>query len=134
MCPEIIAIGEILVEVMRKNPDLSHSVPGICLRPYPSGAPAIFTDAAANLGASSGFIGVVGEDKFGQLLLSRLRKDGVDTSRILVAKGCKAGIAFIMYYWSGARKLIFHLRHLAAGQLSPVDVRNSTIGTQRSYI
>jgi len=122
MCPEIVALGEILVEIMRKDRDVPHNVPGVYLGPYPSGAPAIFIDTAANLGVSSGFIGVVGEDEFGELLLNRLRKDGVDTSHIHVAKGYTTGTTFVMYYSSGARKFIFHLRHSAAGQLSPDDV------------
>lgn len=121
MCPDVVSLGEILVEIMRKDLDVPHTVPGVYLGPYPSGAPAIFIDAVANLGASSGFIGVVGGDEFGELLLDRLRKDGVDVRHIRVAKGYTTGTAFVMYYSSGARKFIFHLRHSAAGQLSLQD-------------
>jgi len=127
MSPEIISLGEILVEIMRKDLDVPHSVPGVYMGPYPSGAPAIFIDASANLGASSGFIGVVGEDEFGELLLNRLKGDGVDTRHIQVARGFTTGTAFVMYYSSGARKFIFHLRHSAAGRLSPEDVEEEYI-------
>ena len=122
MCPEIIALGEILVEIMRKERDVPHNVPGVYLGPYPSGAPAIFIDAGANLGASTGFIGVIGNDEFGELLLSRLRKDGVDTRHIRVSEEHTTGTAFVMYHSTGQRKFIFHLRHSAAGQLSPKDI------------
>jgi len=131
MCPEIVTLGEILVEIMRKDRDVPHNVPGVYLGPYPSGAPAIFIDTAANLGVSSGFIGVVGEDDFGELLLNRLRKDGVDTSLVRVAKGYTTGTTFVMYYSSGARKFIFHLRHSAAGQLSPDDVEEDYIARSK---
>lgn len=127
MSPEIIALGEILVEIMRKELDVSHTVPGVYLGPYQSGAPAIFIDAVANLGVSSGFVGVVGEDGFGELLLSRLRKDGVETGHMRVANGYTTGTAFVMYYSSGARRFIFHLRHSAAGQLSPDHVEDGYI-------
>ncbi len=90
--------------------------------PYPSGAPAIFIDAAASLGLRSGFIGVVGDDGFGDLLLNRLRKSEVDTEHVRVAKGFTTGIAFVMYYSSGERKFIFHLRYSAAGQLASDDI------------
>ncbi len=123
MCPDIISLGEILVEIMRKELDVPHSTPGVYLGPYPSGAPAIFIDAAARLGTSTGFIGAVGEDEFGQLLLNRLGRDGVDVSSIRVAKGYTTGTAFVMYYSSGARKFIFHLRHSAAGQLCSDDIK-----------
>ncbi len=122
MSPEVVSLGEILVEIMRKDLDVPHNVPGVYLGPYPSGAPAIFIDAAAKLGATSGFIGVVGEDEFGELLLNRLGEDGVDTRHIRVARGYTTGTAFNMYYSSGARSFVFHLRHSAAGQLSPNDI------------
>jgi len=127
VCAEIITLGEALVEIMRKDLDVPHNVPGVYVGPYPSGAPAIFIDAAANLGARSGFTGVIGEDEFGELLLDRLRKDGVDTGHVRVAKGYTTGTAFVMYYSSGARKFIFHLRHSAAGQLSPEDVEREYV-------
>ena len=131
MCPEIISLGEILVEIMRKDLDVPHNVPGVYLGPYPSGAPAIFIDAAAKLGATSGFIGVVGKDEFGELLLNHLGKDGVDTSRIRVAREYTTGTAFNMYYSSGARRFVFHLRHSAAGQLSPNDIKQEYISSSK---
>ena len=131
MRPEIVTLGEILVEIMRKNRNVPHNVPGVYLGPYPSGAPAIFIDTAANLGVSSGFIAVVGEDDFGELLLNCLRKDGVDTRHIRVATGYTTGTTFVMYYSSGARKFIFHLRHSAAGQLSPDDVEEEYIAKSK---
>jgi sugar/nucleoside kinase (ribokinase family) len=122
MSLEIVSLGEMLVEIMRKDLDVPHDVPGTYVGPYPSGAPAIFIDAAACLGLKSGFIGVVGDDGFGDLLLNRLRKSGVDTEHVRVAKGFTTGTAFVMYYSSGERKFIFHLRHSAAGQLASDDV------------
>jgi sugar/nucleoside kinase (ribokinase family) len=127
MSLEVLSLGEILVEIMRKDLDVPHNLPGTYVGPYPSGAPAIFVDAAANLGLGSRFIGVVGEDEFGDLLLNRLKKSGVDTEYIRIAKGYTTGIAFVMYHSSGERKFIFHLRYSAAGQLNSDDVRHDYI-------
>ena len=66
MEPQVIALGELLVEVMRVDVDQPLSRPGAFVGPFPSGAPAIFIDAVARLGVSTGFIGVVGRDAFGQ--------------------------------------------------------------------
>jgi len=128
---EIVSLGELLVEIMRKDLDVPHDVQGTYLGPYPSGAPAIFIDAAARLGLKSGFIGAVGDDGFGDLLLSRLRKSGVDVEHIRVAKGYTTGTAFVMYYSTGERKFIFHLRHSAAGQLNVGDVRRDYVSKAR---
>lgn len=129
--PEVISLGEILVEVMRKDRDVPFTVPAEFLGPYPSGAPAIFADAAARLGVSSGLIGVVGRDDFGKLLLDRLRRDGVDTRFIKVVDGYLTGIAFVSYTSSGSRRFIFHLKHSAAALLSPEDVDEDYIGSAR---
>ncbi|MCD6508856.1 MAG: sugar kinase [Thermoprotei archaeon] len=128
---EVIALGEILVEVMRKKRDVPHYVPDEYLGPYPSGAPAIFIDAVARLGASAGFIGVVGDDDFGKMLIDRLKSDGVDIRYLRVLPGYTTGTAFVMYYSSGERKFVFHLRHSAAGQLSPEDVRPEYVGAAK---
>jgi fructokinase len=71
MAPEVIAIGEILVEVMRPRvgEPLDHT--GLFRGPFASGAPAIFAVAAARLGAQVGFMGSVGTDAFGRYLVSR---------------------------------------------------------------
>ena len=128
---DVISLGEMLVEVMRRDLDVPHGVPGVYLGPYPSGAPAIFIDAAANLGLNSGFIGVVGDDEFGELLTNRLNRDGVDIIHVRVARGYTTGIAFVMYFSSGERRFVFHLRHSAAGQLSPDDVKEEYISKAR---
>jgi len=131
MCPEVISMGEILVEIMRKDLDVPHDVTGVYIGPYPSGAPAIFIDAAAKLGANSGFIGVVGEDEFGDLLLNRLGQDGVDTNHVRIARGYTTGTAFNMYYSTGERRFVFHLRHSAAGQLSPDDIKEEYLTSSK---
>lgn len=115
-------MGEILVEIMRTKRDVPHDTLGEYSGPHPSGAPAIFIDAVARLGMRAGFIGAVGDDEFGSLVVSRLRNDGVDTSHVKINKAYTTGTAFVMYHSSGARKFIYHLRQSAAGQLRPRDV------------
>ncbi len=122
MAPRVIALGELLVEVMRTDVDQPLSQPGAFVGPFPSGAPAIFIDAVARLGASAGFIGVVGADDFGDCVVGRLRDDGVDTRRIRVAPGYTTGIAFVSYRSDGGRKFVFHLPQSAAALLGPDDV------------
>jgi len=132
MCSDVVSLGEILVEIMRKDLDVPHNVPGVYLGPYPSGAPAIFIDAAANLHLNVGFIGVVGRDEFGDLLIDRLKSDGVDIRHVRISEGYTTGTTFVMYYSSGTRKFIFHLRHSAAGQLSPENVKEDYIKNFRA--
>lgn len=119
---DVLSLGSIHVEVMRAKKDVPHSEVGEYIGPYPSGAPAIFIDAVARLGVDCGFIGFVGNDAFGNLLINRLKSDGVDTHHIGMKQDYTTGTAFVMYYSSGEREFIFHMRHAAEGLLSEKDV------------
>ncbi len=126
MCPDIICAGEMLVEIMRAEVGVPHlQVGGVYKGPYPSGAPAIFIDSAARMGKSrkisTGFIGVIGNDDFGRVIVDKLVKDGVDTSGVRVDPGKTTGVAFVQYNPDGSRKFIFAAG--AAGQLQPADIK-----------
>lgn len=121
--PQVLSLGELLVEVMRPEVDQPLDEPGPLMGPFPSGAPAIFIDAVARLGVACGFIGVVGDDPFGQCVLRRLKEDGVDVRRIRVVSHRVTGIAFVSYRSDGTRQFLFHLPQSAAALLAPEDVR-----------
>jgi sugar/nucleoside kinase (ribokinase family) len=115
-------MGDLLVEVMRKELDQPLSRPADFAGPFPSGASAIFIDAAARLGGSTGYIGVAGQDDFAECVVGRLRTDGVDTSHVRYAPGYTTGTAFVAYRSDGSRKFVYHLSQSAAAQLKPEDV------------
>ncbi|MHA1291255.1 MAG: sugar kinase [Promethearchaeota archaeon] len=125
MSPDVICLGELLVEIMRTEVDVPHGKIGSFYRgPFPSGAPAIFIDSAARMGKpfniSTGFIGVVGDDEFGSCIIKKLKRDGVNVSQISVIKGMTTGIAFNQYNSDGSRKFIFAAG--AAGEITPKNV------------
>jgi len=115
-------VGDLLVEIMRENVDDPLDKPGIFLGPYPSGASGIFIDAISRLGVKTSFIGTVGDDDFGKLILTRLEKDGVEISNIKVSKEYTTGVAFVTYFKDGSRKFIYHLSKAATGQIYPEDI------------
>ncbi len=126
MGPEIICLGELLVEIMRTEVDTPHGTIGANYRgPFPSGAPAIFIDSAARMGKyfkiSTGYIGIVGDDEFGSSIINKLKQDGVDISQIRIARGKTTGIAFNQYNSNGSRKFIFAAG--AAGETTSNDVK-----------
>ena len=113
--PDILTAGEILVEIMRKERDVSLWVQGDFSGPYPSGAVAIFIDQAALLGHSAGIVGAVGDDAFGHRTRLRLHADGVDVSFIQVLKESTTAVAFVSYNSHGDRTFIYHIANAAAG-------------------
>src|SRR5947209_2794043 len=121
---DVVAIGEILVEIMATRTGQTFREPGLLAGPYPSGAPAIFADQAARVGASAAMVGCVGEDDFGTLNVERLARSGADVRAIRRVPGTTTGIAFVTYREDGGRDFIFTVAssaaaHLGSEQLEP---------------
>lgn len=119
MAPEIIAIGEALVEIMRPTAGVPLDETGLFQGPFASGAPAIFAVAAARLGRQVGFIGRVGTDAFGRHLKRRLEAEGVNTECLQIAPEDVTSVAFVAYSIDGKREFVFHLHRAAAGKIDP---------------
>jgi sugar/nucleoside kinase (ribokinase family) len=115
--PEIISVGELIVDVMRMEVDQPLDEPGTFAGAFPSGAPAIFTDQAALLGRSSGFIGAVGDDDFGRMDIKRFEDHDVDTTYVAVIDEVSTGCAFVTYFSNGDRRFLFHIGNSAASHL-----------------
>jgi sugar/nucleoside kinase (ribokinase family) len=111
-------MGELLVEIMRIEKDKPLDTPDLLMGPFPSGAPAIFISAAAQLGNCTKIWGGVAKDKFGDALLKRLAGDGVDVSGVKIASRGATGVAFVTYDGSGGREFIFHLDGTPSADIS----------------
>ena len=107
--PEIVIMGELLVEIMRPKEDIPLYDSDYFRGPFPSGAPGIFISTAARLGHSTAIISGVGKDDFGENILRRLKRDGVDVSRVLVSDEGNTGVAFVTYFGNGERKFLFYM-------------------------
>jgi fructokinase len=119
---DVLTVGELLAEFMAERVGQTFSEPGNFLGPYPSGAPAIFADQVAKTGASAAMVGWVGEDGFGDLILNRLRGDGVNVSGIHRADRLPTGTAFVTYRKDGSREFIFNLANSATSLIDAGSV------------
>lgn len=102
-------MGELLVEIMRPHEDIPLYEPDYFRGPFPSGAPGIFISTAARLGHSTAIISGVGNDDFGKNILTRLKHDGVDVSRVIISDDGHTGVAFVTYFNNGDRKFLFYM-------------------------
>ena len=123
MSVKVISIGELLVEIMRDKSGVPLHVQGNFLGPFPSGAPGIFINAIAKLGIPSSFIGTVGNDGFGKIILHRFEENKVDTTCVRVSNEHTTGVAFIAYRTDGGREFIFHFAQAASGNIRESQVR-----------
>lgn len=110
----IATAGEILVEFVSHRRNCALEEIAEFSGPYPSGAPAIFLDQAARMGAHTEMFGAVGADGFGRNVLRRLKDDGVGVQGVQMLNSHTTGTAFVSYYDNGARDFIFHLTGTAA--------------------
>lgn len=114
----IATVGEILVEFVSHKKNCGLSEIGDYSGPYPSGAPAIFLDQAARMGAATQMIGGVGADGFGLTVLDRLKADNVGTRGVTVNSNLSTGVAFVSYYDDGKRDFIFHIENTASDKFT----------------
>ena len=113
----IASIGELLVEFISDAKDLHHLTPTAYHGPYPSGAPGIFIDQAARIAGRALFAGAVGDDAFGQVILNRLRANGVSDALINIIPGVPTGTAHVAYNSDGSREFVFNISGSAASHL-----------------
>jgi tagatose kinase len=120
MMPQrVVALGEVLVEIMRPGPDQPLDMPGSFAGPFVSGAPAIFACACARLGTPAALAGTVGDDPFGRLILRQAAREGLDASHVTIDPRRPTGCAFVAYRSNGQRDFVFHVRDAAAGVVDP---------------
>src|SRR5437763_14777730 len=123
-------IGELLVEFVCTSRNGRHRRPSEYLGPYPSGAPGIFIDQAAQVGGRCIFVGAVGDDAFGEVTLERLVEHGVAPQLIRVVKGAATGSAFVSYNDDGSRDFVYNIAHSAASQF---DIDEGTVAALRAF-
>lgn len=125
---KVVAVGEIVVEIMAIARGEGFREPIELVGPYPSGAPAIFLDQLAKQGVACAMISCVGNDDFGWLNIERLRTDGVDVSAIRIHEDAVTGSAFVRYRNDGGRDFVFNIKHSANGHISLTDAGRKVIG------
>lgn len=122
MAYDIVTVGALLCEVMRKELDKPLDCAADFTGPYPSGDTPIMINAAAKLGANCAMIGVVGDDGFGRCVTDRLEESGVDCSMVRVHPDASTGVAFVCYFSDGSRNFLYHVHHAAPGMMTSADI------------
>ena len=120
-------IGDLLVEFVCASKNGHHRKVDTYSGPFPSGAAGIFIDQAARSGGTCIFVGAVGDDAFGQVILDRLVEDGVDTRLIRMMKGVPTGSAFVSYNDDGSRDFVYNIVLSAAARFDGDDATAKAI-------
>lgn len=116
---DITAIGEILIDLTQTGV----SDAGIPVyTAFPGGAPANVAVAAAKLGAKTAFIGKVGNDAFGKLLVNTVKENGVNSDGMVISDGSNTTLAVVSIAKSGERNFAFYRKGFADTLLSEDEI------------
>lgn len=97
----------------------------------PGGAPANVAVQAVRAGISAGFLGRVGQDMFGDFLISTLKSRGVDTAGLSQDPEASTTLAFVQLNDKGDRDFSFYRNPGADTRLSFEDVDLSLVDNCR---
>ena len=127
---EVVALGELLIDFASKGAD-SKGYP--LMQALPGGAPANFLAALTKYGKSTAFLGKVGDDTFGHLLLGTLKEAGIETKGIVVDSTVFTTLAFVTFDETGDRSFSFARKPGADTQLSWEEVDKSLIDEAKVF-
>ena len=97
---DLTAMGELLIDFTQLSTD-GEGYP--TLAAHPGGAPGNFLAALCRYGSSAAFLGKVGDDAFGRLLVDTLARAGIETLEVLFPLSCRRKRSirqgFLMEFW-----------------------------------
>jgi sugar/nucleoside kinase (ribokinase family) len=120
--PELVTLGELLVQFAPGRPGALRYVSSF--EKHAAGAEANVAIAARRAGASTGWIGRLGSDEFGQFGLRILRGEGVDCSRVVFDPDHPTAVYFTQrgYPLPGKTAAFYYRSGSAGAHLSPEDL------------
>ncbi|MDL2294880.1 carbohydrate kinase [Ruminococcaceae bacterium OttesenSCG-928-D13] len=116
---DVVALGELLIDFtdygksMQDNPIFEAN---------PGGAPGNVLAMLAKLDRKTAFIGKVGADMFGRLLIDALAQSGIDTTGVLIEEKASTTLAFVCNSLDGDREFSFFRKPGADTMLCQDDV------------
>lgn len=130
--PEVLCIGELLIDLVSTSKGVSlGDAPAFAKAP--GGAPANVAAGLAKLGRTTGFIGKVGADAFGDFLKATLDKVGVDTAGLARDPQVHTTLAFVAVGPDGSPDFTFYRDPGADMMLRPDEIDRDTVRSVRAF-
>lgn len=128
----VVCMGELLIDFVALETGVSVGEAS-GFQKAPGGAPANVAVAVRRLGMDSAFIGMVGNDPFGEYLAQVLKDNGVDTTGLKFTDQARTALAFVSLQADGERSFSFY-RHPSADMLmTPDDVEYSLLNRAKAF-
>jgi 2-dehydro-3-deoxygluconokinase len=114
--PSVVTVGETMVLGVPARPGRLRHAPSLELKI--GGAESNLAIALSRLGLSAGWVGLLGEDEPGRLVLDRIRGEGVETSRVRRLQDRPTGLYLREQVGQGAR-VYYYREGSAASTMAP---------------
>lgn len=128
--PDVTAMGELLIDFACKSTDEA-GYPTMAANP--GGAPCNFLAALSACGCSTAFLGKIGDDAFGKLLLNTLQAAGIETKGVVCDPSVFTTLAFVTLDAAGNRSFSFARKPGADTQLRFEELDLSLIDECRAF-
>lgn len=92
---------------------------------WPGGSESNVTIGLARLGFKVGWVSRLGNDEFGQYILSVMRGENIDVSQVKVSPEFKTGVFFVERDIADKFKNYYYRKYSAAAHISPQDINES---------
>lgn len=128
----VVCMGELLIDFVALETGVSVGEAS-GFQKAPGGAPANVAVAVKRLGLDSAFIGMVGNDPFGEYLAQVLKDNGVDTTGLKFTDEARTALAFVSLRADGERSFVFYRHPSADVLMTPDDVEYSLINRAQAF-
>ena len=127
---DVTALGELLIDFASRSTDAA-GYPTMAANP--GGAPGNFLAALNAYGMKTAFLGKVGDDTFGRLLLNTMKEAGIETKGIVVDPDVFTTLAFVTFDALGDRSFSFARKPGADTQLNWEEVDKSLVDDAKMF-
>lgn len=127
---DVTAMGELLIDFACREVDEA-GYP--TMKANPGGAPGNLLSALNQYGCSTAFLGKVGNDAFGRMLVNTMKKAGIETRGIIMDDSVFTTLAFVTFDETGNRSFSFARKPGADTQITFEELDLSLIDDCRDF-
>jgi 2-dehydro-3-deoxygluconokinase len=127
MTADLVTLGETMV--LLASPEIGRLRDMTSLRMSIGGSESNVAICASRLGRSAAWIGRVGDDEFGQMILATLRREGVDVSASVTDPSAPTAIMLKERRTAEVVRVSYYRKDYAGSRLSPEDLDEELIGS-----
>ena len=126
---DVVALGELLIDFTENGTSAQDNK---LFEANPGGAPCNVLAMLQKLGHQTAFIGKVGQDAFGRLLVDAVKEQGIDTTGVRYDDNVHTTLAFVQTAADGDRDFSFYRNPgadmmLTADEVNPEVVKDTKV-------